>query len=378
MLKPSSLSRENGFHEKIFFTAKIPFTICTGILYTCLMLMRRIKPVVISLWRLIFSMAVCILIFTGCTERTSVEEPKNLTFLFVPGAADPFYYTMAEGVQDGAEERGITLVEAPYPEVWDAGEQVGILNHYARAYTLDCVIIAPASTVKLVEPLKKIHKAGTKVITVDTYIGDGNYLRSSEWSFPLSYIGSDNTYGGRRVADLLSRMTNQKGEIYISTTHSDVSSVENRVSGFYDGISGYPSLRIVSIDYNFNVRTQAFQQTLSALQTYPNMTAIFGTNVISSKGIYDAVTSSGMSGVYRIFFWDTIPEFVQAVRDGEADAVVAQKPYEMGYTAVELGYEYFTEGKTAPKKVSTDLVLFTRENINDPELDKYIYREEAP
>ena len=39
------------------------------------------------------------------------------------------------------------------------------------------------------------HEAGIPVLTVDTFIGDGNYA-DGEVTFPLTYIGSDNVNGG--------------------------------------------------------------------------------------------------------------------------------------------------------------------------------------
>ena len=48
----------------------------------------------------------------------------------------------------------------------------------------------------MVGPLKSAVDHGIKVITVDTFLGDGDYVNGPV-KFPISYIGSDNVEGGR-------------------------------------------------------------------------------------------------------------------------------------------------------------------------------------
>ncbi|MCF7928260.1 MAG: substrate-binding domain-containing protein [Spirochaetales bacterium] len=323
--------------------------------------------------------AAAFFFFTG-TDSPDLPRESNpqLEILFMPGRDNPLYYSIYEGAQNASQERNINLSLAPFHDSWNSRSQTEQLVEYVNQTNPDCLIISPASSTELIKPLKTVFKAGTEVITVNTPLGDGNYSKESEWAFPITHIGSDNTLGGRKVAYYLSQITNKKGHISISTSKPDISAFESRVHGFYSGISGFPSMRVVSIDYNYLNRKQAFQQTISALQTYPSLSAIFGTDIVSSKGINEAIKSTGMTGVSKVLLWGALPQFVESIETGLADVVVAQKPYEMGYEAVKSAYTYLYEKNPVPKRIVTGITLITPDNLHDPSIKQCIYRESMP
>ena len=65
---------------------------------------------------------------------------------------------------------------------------------------------------------------------------------------------------------------------------------------------------------------------------------------------------------------------INALRKGEVDLVLAQKPYEIGSLAVEWGYKYLTAGTEIPKKVIPGFEFFTQANVDDPDMDQFIYK----
>ncbi|GEM_PF-5759120 len=48
-------------------------------------------------------------------------------------------------------------------------------------------------------------------------------------------------------------MIGKKGKVFVSTTNPDASSVVERVEGFKKGISEYPDIEIVGIEYNLDI-----------------------------------------------------------------------------------------------------------------------------
>jgi len=65
---------------------------------------------------------------------------------------------------------------------------------------------------------------------------------------------------------------------------------------------------------------------------------------------------------------------INALKAGQIDFSLAQKPYEIGYLAVEWGYKYLTEDAEVPKKIIPGFFFFTRDNVDDPESEQYIYK----
>jgi ribose transport system substrate-binding protein len=72
--------------------------------------------------------------------------------------------------------------------------------------------------------------------------------------------------------------------------------------------------------------------------------------------------------------FDAPPEIIDMIKKGWIDATVAQQPYKIGQTAVELGFKFLKEGILPPKSINIEAILLSKENINNPEMEKYIYK----
>lgn len=327
--------------------------------------MKRVSGALTFLILIMLSLSVI-----GCKES---KEEKPLTFLFVPGIADPFYFTMEKGLRNKATELGVNLVVSEYPKAWGPESQVPILEATVARGGFDLLIIAPTATDALIAPLKKVYDQGIEIITVDTYLGDGDYSKESEFGFPLSYIGTDNKLGGKRVAEELAKILGEKGKVYCMGTNPDTSSVVDRVKGFKEGIAQFSNMELVGVDYCLDVQQKAQQLTLAALQKNPDIVGVFGVNVFSAQGSFQAVVNAGLTGAVKIASWDATQTLINALKKGEVDLVLAQKPAEMGELSVEWGVNYLRKNKPVPKKVVPGFEFFTSDNVNDPDMQQYIY-----
>ncbi len=83
----------------------------------------------------------------------------------------------------------------------------------------------------------------------------------------------------------------------------------------------------------------------------------------------------GAIGVFglKLAGWDATEELISALKDGKLDLLLAQKPREMGSLCVEWGYKHFKKGAEIPKKVIPGFEFFTRDNVDDPDMQKWIY-----
>lgn len=133
-------------------------------------------------------------------------------------------------------------------------------------------------------------------------------------------------------------------------------------------------MEVVDVDYNLDVQETAKAQTLAALQAYPDIVGVFGTNVFSAQGSYQAVVAAGLTGAVKIASWDATPELIDALKQGQVDLVLAQKPAEIGALAVQWGNAYFRNQATVPKKIIPGFEFFTRENVHDPDMQQFIYQ----
>ena len=109
---------------------------------------------------------------------------------FLAGVQDPFYFTMERGARQAAADLGVEVV-VQIPDNWNATVQTPILDAMVARGDLDFLFLAPVDKEAMVAPLQKAQDAGLPLLTVDTFIGDGDYANGPV-TFPLSYIGSDN------------------------------------------------------------------------------------------------------------------------------------------------------------------------------------------
>ncbi len=124
----------------------------------------------------------------------------------MPGVADPFYYTMERGIRAKAKELGVNVVVGDYPATWGPEVQTPNLQALMAKGGIDLPADRPDLHDRLVAPLKEIYDKGMPIITVDTFLGDGDYSKASDYSFPLAYIGTDNKLGGKQVAEHLAKL----------------------------------------------------------------------------------------------------------------------------------------------------------------------------
>lgn len=178
---------------------------------------------------------------------------KKLKFAFMPGIADPFYFTMEKGAKAKAEELGVELIVGEFPKAWGPEYQVPILKALIARGDIDLLFTAPTSTEALIPILKEIYDSGIPIITVDTYLGDGDYSKASNYNFPLSYIGTDNFLGGQVVAGALALLLGGKGKVFLENTNPDVSSVMGRENGFRAGLKIFPDMELVGVEYSLDL-----------------------------------------------------------------------------------------------------------------------------
>lgn len=301
----------------------------------------------------------------------SAQEKIKVGFL--PGVTDPFYQVMQLGVEKAAADLGIEVV-AQVPPTWGVEAQTPILDAMVARGDLDYIITAPVEKDQMVGPLQAAVDAGIRIITVDTFLGDGDYA-DGPVTFPLSYIGSDNVEGGRISARGLAEAIGGKGKVYINSTNPNVSSVEGREQGFAEVMKNeYPDITVIGPDYNLDDAARATQQTAAILEREQDLAGVFGTNVFSAQGAGQAVINAGLGGHVQVVAYDATKDAIESLNQGVVTMVLAQKPFDMGYMAVAFAAADAAGVTSLPKRVETGFAIIDKDNISDPEIARFIYQ----
>ncbi len=254
---------------------------------------------------------------------------EKLKIGFLPGVVDPFYQVMQLGVEAAAKDLGAEVV-TQIPPTWGVSVQTPILDSMVARGDLKYIIIAPTDKDQMVGPLKAASDAGIKIITVDTFLGDGDYAKGPV-KFPISYIGSDNVEGGRIAARGLAKAIGGKGTVYINSTNPNVSSVEGREKGFKEAMAkDYPDIKVLGPDYNLDDPNKAAQQTAAVLARDPDLAGVFGTNVFSAQGAGTAVVNAGLGGHVQVVAYDATKLAIELMDKGVVSLVLGAEAVRHG------------------------------------------------
>ena len=307
------------------------------------------------------------------SERTPDEE-LDLTVGFVPGVnPDPFYISMAVGVDDAAAAFGIETVRQD-PEEFNPTVQTPIIEALVAGGEIDYLITAATDSEQMIPVLENVNDAGIGVISVDTFIGDGDYV-NGEVTFPLSYIGSDNTQGGEIACNTLADALGEGAQIYIQNVRPGISTTDQREQGCVAAAEAR-SLELVGVDYNENDVNTAQQQTTAVLESNPDVVGVFGANTFSAQGAGAAVQNAGLGGAVEVVAFDASAFAIELLRDGTVTQVIAQKPGDMGFFAVINAVADHRGVSSFPKRLPTGYAVMNIDNVDDPEISRFIYREE--
>src|SRR3954464_8272138 len=288
----------------------------------------------------------------GGGSSSSSSSKKNYKMTLIAGVkGDEFYITMNCGAQAKAKELGVTL-DFQGPQEFDAAQQTPIVNAVA-AKKPDAVLIAPTDTKALYAPIKQLADAGTKIVLVDTTLDQPDMA--------VSQIASDNEAGGETAAKALADLIRGQGKGIGVSVKPGISTSDAREKGFVAGAKA-AGLDYVGREYSNDKPEQAAAKTKAALQKNPDLKGIFGTNLFAAEGAATGVREAGAKNV-KIVGFDAGPKQVQDLKDGVVQALIAQKPADIGSQGVQQAYNALT-GKSTTKKIGTESVSITKDNLS--------------
>jgi ribose transport system substrate-binding protein len=262
------------------------------------------------------------------------------------------------------------------PAQFDPVQQTPIVDALIARH-IDALLIAATDKQAMIGPLQRANDAGIPVISVDTFIGDGDY-ENGPVTFPLSYIGSDNVQGGQIGCQALIDASGGTGKFYIQNVKPGISTTDQREQGCRQAITAAGAqANLVGVDYNDDSAANAAQQTSAVLQRTPDLTGIFGANLFSAEGAAQAVKNANLSGTVKIANFDAPEQAITDLRAGAVDLVIAQKPADMGTIGVDYAMQAIS-GDTSQiqKRVPTGYVVIDRSNVDSPDSQAAIYKSQ--
>jgi ribose transport system substrate-binding protein len=110
------------------------------------------------------------------------------------------------------------------------------------------------------------------------------------------------------------------------------------------------------------------------LEREPELAGVFGTNVFSAQGAGTAVVNAGLGGQVQVVAYDATQFAIELLNKGDVTMVLAQKPFDMGYMAVQFAQADAAGVTSLPRRVETGFAIINQDNVADPEIARFIYQ----
>jgi len=304
----------------------------------------------------------------------AAQDAQDISITLIPGlTTDAFYITMREGAQRAADALGIDF-SWQGAEEFEPVMQTPVLDAVI-ARGPDAILIAPTDSNQLIGPLQRANDAGIPVVTVDTFIDDGQYQDGQgPGDFPISYVASDNIEGGRIAARAMAEAIGEEGAVYVSNVRPGISTTDQREEGFKAEMENYPDITVMDTQYNENDASMAASQFQAVLAREPDLAGVFGANLFSALGAANGVQNAGMGDDITVIAFDAPESIVGEIDTGVVDMAIAQHPAEIGYFGVMVAYAHLT-GQSVPRLIGTGFTVIDESNVDDPEIQKFIYSD---
>ena len=300
----------------------------------------------------------------GVARASSGRRQGGFSIAFIQGViGDNFYITMDCGAQAKAAALGVS-VDTQGPDRFDETLQTPILNAVVQSRP-DAIMIAPNNAQAMIAPIQAAIDAGIPVLCVDTTINS---------DIQIGDVATDNVEGGRLAARGLAEAIGGEGKVFVVNVKPGISTTDLREQGFREEIASYPNIEYLGQEFSDNDPNLAAQLTSARLQAEPDLVGIFGTNLFAAQGAAAAIREQGRQGEVRVVGFDAGPTQVQDLRSEVVDILIAQHPGEIGEIAVQLIFDFLASGVAPnPKELVTGSSIVTRDNIDDPEVARYLY-----
>lgn len=298
--------------------------------------------------------------FAGHAEAPA----KPYKIIYIQGVTgNPFYMSVTCGGAEAAKRLGVTF-DAQGPAQYTPALQMRVLNAVIAGQP-DGIMFTADDPVALTATLLEAKERGIKVISIDGDVKD--------MSVALSNIQSDNYQGGVQAGRILAELIGDKGKVMALMNSPAANVAQQRLFGFQDEIAKHPGISYIGVQYSNNQTAKAASIITSTVAAHPDLTGVFTITTNNTEGAATGVREAQMEGKIKIVGFDTSDPIVEAVRKGVVSADIVQYPYRVGQLGVEMMVDAL-QGKPIERQVKTPFVVATPQNVDTPEVQKFIYR----
>ena len=303
------------------------------------------------------SLTVAVLFFA----ITSCNRSHKRTIGVVPqGQSHLFWQSVHAGAVAASRDLGVDIQWNGPPDERDFNSQIKIVESMINS-RLDAIALSPSDTNAFVSVVERSVREHIPVVIFDTGVNTDVFT---------ARVATDNYGGGQIGARRLGQILGGKGKIAIVAVAPGIASTMAREQGFEEVMKKeFPGIQIVDKRYGQADFAKSLEVSENMLTAHPDLTGLFASNESSTVGATRAL--KGREGKVKMVGFDWSPTLAEGLKSGLIDSLVVQDPFRIGYDSVKAAVEKLNGG--TPQKIQNlPALLVTRENFNDPAVQKQL------
>ncbi len=299
---------------------------------------------------------VALLVLAACHRDT-----RKRIAVIPKGQAHLFWQSVHAGAVAAARENNVEILWNGPPTEIDLAPQLQIVDSMITQ-RVDAICLAPIDKTALAGVVERAARQNIPVVIFDSPVDTQNFV---------AQVATDNYAAGVMGAQRMGKILNGKGKIAELAVEPGSASTMAREQGFEDTMKkDFPGIQIVDKRYGWSDRAKSLNVAEDMLTAHAELDAMFGSNESSTVGAAQAI--KGRNAKVRLVGFDSSPGLLDDLRAGLIDSLVVQDPFRMGHDAVVAAVGKL-KGETPEKIQNLPPRVVTRENLDDPDIQKQLH-----
>lgn len=294
------------------------------------------------------------------SQRNDKQKEIVMIMKIIDNSND-FWSAFVQGADMAAKEYGVNVTMMG-PDSETKYEEQGAMIEETIKQRPDAIVLVPSNYTETQKYAVKIEEAGIPLIVVDSVM---------EQEMGSCVVATDNIEAGRKMGRFIAENFEDISSIGIVGHVKGVSTAVEREHGLREGL-GKMEDKVADVVFCDSDYWKAYLVTKEMLMRYPDMNVIAGLNEYSSVGAARAVSDMGLTEEIRMIGFDSSIKEVEYLEDETFQAIVVQKPLNMGYLCIEKTVQLL-EGEDIPEVVDSGSVLITKETMYTQENQKLLF-----
>ncbi len=301
---------------------------------------------------------------SGESSAPAIDGEKPYIALVSKGFQHQFWQAVKQGADEAAEEFNVTVTfEGPDDET-KVQQQVDMLQTALDKHPA-AIGFAALDSQAAAPQLDQTVTDGIPVIAFDSGV---------ESDIPLTTAATDNMAAAAEAAKQMAEAIGHKGKVGMVVHDQTSVTGQERRDGFLEYMkANEPDITVLEPQYGDGDQAKSADITKTIISANPDLAGIYGSNEGSAIGVVQGVKEAGLpDGSLVLVGFDSGKAQIDAIKSGLMLGAVTQNPVGMGYETVKAAVEAIN-GEELPATIDTGFMWYTKDNIDDPEIQAVIY-----